>query len=53
MNLQLLYPIKNRPKKLEKCKIKLPQKTNTEIITSFPRKKEITTFYIFEMHELP
>ena len=42
MNLQLLSAIKNRPKKLEKCKIKLPQTTNTEIITSFPRKKEVT-----------
>ena len=50
MNLQLLSAIKNRPKKLEKCKVKLPQTTSTEIITSFPRKEEITIFYIFEMH---
>tara|TARA_E500000178_G_C16914853_1_gene704443 strand:+ start:405 stop:1028 length:624 start_codon:yes stop_codon:yes gene_type:complete len=42
MNLQLLSAIKNRPKKSEECKVKLPQTTNTEIITSFPRKKEIT-----------
>ena len=42
MNLQLLSAIKNRPKKSEKCKIKLPQTASTEIITSFPRKKEIT-----------
>jgi hypothetical protein len=42
MNPQLLSAIKNRAKKIEKCKIQLPLATNTEITTSFPKKKEVT-----------